>query len=103
MIVCSPPLPVAAITDLGTVQMFLNTFTDWKSLGLQLGLHYPTLETISRTERGDVVQCKLEMLAAWLRQQDDVSQAGVPSWSVLQKALRSLGQKGLAESMHDKT
>ena len=73
----------------------LHGLTDWKRLGLALGLLYPTLESIKEdNDRND--DCKMEMLAAWLRQQDNVRQNGVPSWSALRVALRRVGEKELA-------
>ena len=74
----------------------LHVLTDWKRLGLALGLLYPTLESIEKdNDKND--ECKMKMLVAWLRQQDNVSQNGVPSWSVLGAALRRVGESGLAE------
>ena len=73
----------------------LHGLTEWKRLGLALGLFYPTLESIEKDcDRND--DCKMKMLAAWLRQQDSVSQKGVPSWSVLRAALRRVGENELA-------
>ena len=58
-----------------------------QSLGLELGLLYPTLKRIKKEQHGDISDCMMEMLAAWLQQQDNVTSKGVPSWSVLQTAL----------------
>ena len=41
----------------------------------------------------------LEMLAAWLLHQDNVSQNGVPSWSVLKTALEEIGERQLASEL----
>ena len=35
------------------------------------------------------------MLSAWLQQQDNVPQKGVPSWSVLRAALKRMGEAGM--------
>ena len=86
------------IADLFKVKVYLKSVVDWQSLGLALGLLYPTLEIIEKEQRGLVEQCKTKMLAAWLQQQDNVSQNGVPSWSVLRTALRSIGENELASS-----
>ena len=64
-------------------------------LGLQLGLHFTTLERIEN-DHNRTDKCKMMMLAAWLRQQDSVSQTGVPSWSILVAGLRSMGENELA-------
>ena len=86
------------IDDLVDVKRFLNNVVDWQSLGLELGLLYPTLEQVEEEQRGAIVKCKTKMLAAWLQQQDNVSRKGVPSWSVLRTALRSIGENELASS-----
>ena len=88
---CAPPL-LADIDDLFEVKMFLNKIVDWQTLGLALGLHYRTLKAIENNKRGTAGECMTEMLAAWLQQQDHVTQKGVPSWSVLQAALRRMGE-----------
>ena len=73
----------------------LHVLTDWKRLGLALGLLYPTLKSIEKdNDKND--ESKMEMLAAWLHQQDTVFQIGVPSWSVLQAALRRVGENEFA-------
>ena len=69
----------------------VSDLNDWMSLGLKLGLCYPTLERIGEEQRGNISQCKLKMMVAWLQQQDNVSQRGVPSWSVLRAALQRMG------------
>ena len=74
----------------------VNDFNDWINLGLNLGLCYPTLERISEEQRGNISQCKLKMMVAWLQQQDMVSQKGVPSWSVLRTALTRIGDHEIA-------
>ena len=38
---------------------------------------------------------QVKMLAAWLKRQDSVLKVGVPSWSVLQTALREIGENEL--------
>ena len=77
------------IDDLFRVQAFVK-HVNWKDLGLALGLLYPTLQTIEIEQRGRKNKCMREMLAAWLQQQYNVSQHGIPSWSVLQTALMRL-------------
>ena len=75
----------------------IHDLNDWKELGLQLGLLYPTLERIDREQRGRISGCKIDMLTAWLEQQVNVSQRGVPSWSVLRGALQRIGEHELAD------
>ena len=81
------------IADLFRVQTFVKHVVNWKNLGLALGLLYPTLQKIEIQPHEDRMR---EMLAAWLQQQDNVSQHGIPSWSVLQTALKNIGEKELA-------
>ena len=71
--------------------------TDWKNVGLQLGLRYSTLLEISITQRDSIADCKLEMLVAWLQQRDNVPQKERPSWLMLQVALRRMGKNELAD------
>ena len=84
------------IADLAEVKRSLKNIVDWESLGLELGLLYPSLEKIEVDQRGLVEQCKTKMLAAWLKEQDNASQ---PSWSVLRAALESIGENELARSI----
>ena len=79
--------------------MAIKNLTDWQSLGLALGLLYPTLKKIDEDQRGKTDKCVMEMLAAWLQQQDNVKQKGVPSWSVLGTALRKIGETQLANEI----
>ena len=74
----------------------IRDLNDWKELGLQLGLLYPSLQRIDREQRGRISACKIDMLSAWLQQQDNVSQRGVPSWSLLRAALISVGENEIA-------
>ena len=87
------------IDDLLMVQMRLETLVRWKKLGLSLGLLYPTLQKIEKAQRDNVDDCMMEMLAAWLQQQDNVSRKGVPSWSVLRTALEEIGEHQLASEI----
>ena len=87
------------IVDLVDVKKFLKNLVDWQSLGLELGLLYPTLEQIDEEQRGIIDKCKTKMLAAWLQQQDYVSQRGIPSWAVLKTALEQIGEHQLASEI----
>ena len=57
--------------------MSIKNLTDWQSLGLALGLLYPTLKKIDDDQHGKTDRCVMEMIAAWLQQQDNVSKKGV--------------------------
>ena len=87
---------ITAVNDLCDVLAVIHDLNDWKELGLQLGLLYPSLERIDREQRGRISGCKIDMLSAWLEQQDNVSQRGVPSWTVLRAALEMIGENEIA-------
>ena len=90
---------IAGIGQLVDVKNVLKRVNDWLNLGLQLGLLYPTLEQIETDSRGIVELCKTKMIAAWLKRQDNVLNVGVPSWSVLQTALREIGEVEVANEL----
>ena len=83
------------------IKMAVKNLIDWQSLGLALGLLYPTLEKIEEEQRGVIEKCKTKMIAAWLQQQDNVSKKGVPSWAVLQTALSKIGEIKLSDEILD--
>ena len=91
-------LYIAGINKLVNVMDTLKNVNGWLFLGLQLGLLHPTLKKIE-TDYGKVEQCMMEMIAAWLNRQDNVLQIGVPSWSVLQTALRKIGENEVADQI----
>ena len=78
------------IADLFRVQISVKHVVNWKNLGLALGILYATLEKIEIQQHYRADDCMREMLAAWLKRQDNVSQHGIPSWSVLQTALKNI-------------
>ena len=76
----------------------VDSVSDWKRLGLTLGLlSKPTLSDIEIDRHYKQGDCRIDMLTAWLEQQDNVSQRGVPSWSVLRAALQRIGEHELAD------
>ena len=76
----------------------VDSVSDWKRLGLTLGLlSKPTISDIETYRRDKPEDCRIDMLMAWLEQQDNVSQRGVPSWSVLRAALQRIGEHELAD------
>ena len=87
---------ITAVNDLCDVLAVIHDLNDWKDLGLQLGLLYPTLTDIETFRRGKPNECKIDMLSVWLLQQDNVSQRGVPSWSALRAALIRIGENEIA-------
>ena len=87
------------IDDMFEIKMALKNLTDWQSLGLAMGLLYPSLKKIDEDQRGKTDRCVMEMIASWLQQQDNVSKKGVPSWAVLQTALREIGEIQLSDEI----
>ena len=77
----------------------VRDLNDWKRLGLALGLCYHTIKHIETDRKEKPDDCKMDMLAAWLKQQDNVSRKGVPSWLVLKTTLKRMGENALAEKM----
>ena len=63
-------------------------------LGRALGLHYTKLTRMNHLPA--------EMIAAWLRSEDDVQEtSGPPTWDVLVKALGELGHVGIANRIDE--
>ena len=84
--------------DLDRVLEVVECVSDWKRLGVTLGLLYrPTLTDIETYRREKPAECIKDMLSDWLLQKDDVSDRGVPSWSVLRAALQRIGEHELAD------
>ena len=77
----------------------IQDLVKWKELGLQLGLLSSTLEMIDHEQRGRIDNCKMYMVLAWLQQQDNVSQKGNPSWSVLKAALNRIREHDIADKI----
>ena len=77
----------------------LDKLTKWEFLGLELGLCHSTLETIKINERGQVKECMMRMLAAWLKKTDNVSSCHGPSWQQLIKSLRAIEENSLADDI----
>ena len=72
----------------------VDSVSDWKKPGLTLGLLYqPTLTDIEAYRRGKPDECRMDMISAWVQQQDNVNN---PSWSVLRAALQRMGEHELA-------
>ena len=89
------------IADLVDVTRFLKDVNNWQHLGLELGILYPTLTMIEMNKRGLIYECKTEMLAAWLQQQDNVAVTGVTSCAVLKAALEKIGENRLASEINN--
>ena len=75
----------------------LRNYNNWWQLGIELGLLYPTLENIDTQRRGNVGNCTMDMLASWLKQQDNVSSNNGPTYQQLIESLSKLGENSLVE------
>ena len=90
----------SGISDLTEVSHYLSQLEkkNMYSLGLAMGLNYIKLKDMidSMTFRHDVI-------AAWLRREDDVLTRGAPSWRSLVAALRhpTVGQNGVAHTIEN--
>ena len=85
------------ICNLDEVVQFVKARNvDWKRLGVELGLSYPTLAQIEVEHQGNVTLCTRMMLEACLLQRGNVSRSGALSWSVLKSALENTGEKSIS-------
>lgn len=64
----------------------IGDISEWKPLGLALGLHISTLSKIS-VQYKDVQSCKYEVVSAWLMRKDMVIKKCPPSWKSLVTAV----------------
>ena len=73
------------ISDLVDVQESVKEIvSDWKTLGLHLGLLWHTLKSIEEEQHGHVEKCRMEMLAVWLQGKDNAKEQ---TWSTLVDAV----------------
>ena len=71
----------------------IKDVVDWKSLGVQLDISAPKIMEIDVNNRGQVADCRRDLVQFWL--QSDVS----CSWERLIDALKSINQSVLAEEI----
>ena len=83
------------LSDLDDIQELVKEIVDWTNLGLKLGIHYSTLEKIEE-ETGRVEKRKREMLAAWLRGEDNAKEQ---TWSTLVNALEKMEKITLSQKI----
>ena len=97
---CSILICYLDISDLDDVLESVKDIADeWVSLGLKLGILYPTLRKIDDEERGRIERCKREMLAAWLQGEDNAKEQ---TWSTLVDALEKIDKTTLAKEIREK-
>ena len=65
--ICFLPFPTDVDSHLPLLMVALKPIVKWFDLGLHFGLSHATLETIEIERRERVVECKREMLVAWLQ------------------------------------
>ena len=72
--------------------------SEWKRLGVHLGIPTETLDTIAADHPHKSQNCLLEMLKEWLKQQVDPP----PSWVNIVDAVESLEDKQLGKELRKK-
>lgn len=82
------------ITDLNTLLIACKKISKdkWKTIGLHLGLHEPTLDVIGANHKGDVETCFMKCLSVWLKRTDD----SIPTKFHLAEALKEVGEGEVA-------
>ena len=65
--------------------------TNWRMLGLELGLYERRLNVIEQNYPRDADRCHTECLTRWLKRADDVDKQGKPTYNVLADALDNIG------------
>ena len=78
--------------DLVDVLVVVRDINNWKELGLQLGLLYPSLERIDLEQRGRITLCITMMLSAWLLQQDKCLTEGSPFMECVESCTAEYGR-----------
>lgn len=73
----------------------LKPVTNWKTLGTELDISADKINEIDKNNRGQVADCKHDMVDFWLK--CDISS----SWKKLIDALNSIDQKVLAEKIRN--
>ena len=72
---------------------------NWFNIGLALGLHKSTLDTIETNHRQDLSRCLLECLTKWLNRADNVDSVGPPTWDTLANGLHRMNEKAVAQKL----
>ena len=68
--------------------------TEWFELGIELGIHQPTLAAIEANNKGNVSRCLRECLTKWLNKADEAEPC---TWQTLVRALRDIDEKAVAD------
>lgn len=83
------------------LQRLQFAFSEWRELGLQLGLYDSTIKDIDEECRGVPKKCLPECLAAWLREEDKVRDKGAPSWTALAQGMDDIGNHRIAAEIRN--
>ena len=73
--------------------------SEWKRLGVHLGIPVTTLDTIAADHSHNSQDCLLEMLEKWLKQQVDPPP---PRWADIVDAVESLEDMQLGRELREK-
>uniref|UniRef100_A0A1X7T2P9 Death domain-containing protein n=1 Tax=Amphimedon queenslandica TaxID=400682 RepID=A0A1X7T2P9_AMPQE len=98
---CNLSINIRDLDDVFEELMSID-YSQWKTLGVLLGLFYHTLGAIDENCRGNVKKCLMECMAAWLQSEDKVREKGGPSWSSLAIALEKIGANDIASNIRTK-
>ena len=79
----------------------LDALSNWKNLGLQLGLNFPTLSEIEEDEQSSSHR-KMAVLHLWLSLRDSVKERGGATKAALVKALYNMKENVLAHRIERK-
>ena len=82
------------ITELRDLVNELSTVSQWYLLGIYLGLHSLTLDTIN-ADYNKLTECRMQMLIEWQR-------CVIPTWPAVVKALVGIGRERLASHLATK-
>ena len=89
------------IECLDKVLGLLESFSDSKRLGLELGLLHTTLK-ITERNAVDTQDFMINMLADWLKQKDKVKEKDGPTYQQLIDSLEAIGENALAGDIERK-
>ncbi|XP_019860335.1 PREDICTED: uncharacterized protein LOC109588631 [Amphimedon queenslandica] len=100
---CSQALNVCDLDDILTDLKGGHYYSsNWKELGLKLGLYDNTLSTIESSSSSEVEDCLRKCIAKWLQRADGVDNKGAATWTTLVKALEQCDSKPTAEHIRCK-
>ena len=77
----------------------LSECNEWFELGIHLGLKHSTLKRIEGENQRAVSRCKIDMIQAWLRKEDQVIEKCGPTWRQLIHALKRINNIALCEQV----